>query len=265
MNYLLINIKRLFLSFAQSYYSTQTKYKWTQDPRTTKIFISDKYAFDPSIVEKGPSIVLSRGAIQWENIAIDQRVSHKLDTGSKVRSDLIRGNITFSCIAKSGIEAEFIADTLFYLLVGYKDEFKKRGIFSLKPVMIGEEQLIRSDSSPRAFMIPVQVGFEMQYTIDYAVDAYGGAIIVDNLEETYLQQIDFDFTSASGLSFYTAPDTGLTLTLTYLDAITLLEDTQPLIGAVNGINTEFTLTNAVSAIYPILQHIEPTYVASGLF
>lgn len=58
-----LSLKRLFLSFLQTYYSTHLRYKWDQNPQLTEIVIADKYAVDLGVASKRPSIILDRGSI----------------------------------------------------------------------------------------------------------------------------------------------------------------------------------------------------------
>lgn len=57
------DIKHIFLSFAQEYFSDSlaTSYEWNINPVETEIVIADKYAIDIGVAVKRPSIIVSRG------------------------------------------------------------------------------------------------------------------------------------------------------------------------------------------------------------
>ena len=56
-----LDVKHIFLSFLQKFFEKQDRYKWSSDIRTSKVIIADKNAIDLGVVERRPSIILSRG------------------------------------------------------------------------------------------------------------------------------------------------------------------------------------------------------------
>ena len=117
MNYSFF-IKRVFLSFAQQYFLTKVpNYKWTSGI-DTKIIIADKSAENIDPHEMRPMIILSRGAYGWEKTSIGQMKNTNVfgDRFSTTFNDLIRGAVTFNCIARHGLQAEELANFLFIAL-----------------------------------------------------------------------------------------------------------------------------------------------------
>ena len=57
-----LDIKRTFLSFAQSLFAEHPKYTWDADQSVSKILIMDKYVINAKTIEAKRSIVLSRGS-----------------------------------------------------------------------------------------------------------------------------------------------------------------------------------------------------------
>jgi hypothetical protein len=246
-----VNIKKVFLSFAQKYYKDDPVLTWTADSRTTKIFIVDKYAIDPSVVEKMPAIVLNLGSRGFAQTSIDQRLTLDLSKGIKGRTDLLQCSITYHIISKNGVEAESIADGLLLRIMGFKDEFRKRGIHQILRSSIGEEQVIRGDASIRMSMVPVYVQFTVQAGAKFAEEIYSLSVF-ENTAQQY-EGLDFYVVSGQDIVFFTPPTSGLSLYATYTGRFTLAEHVlEPLTGVVDGINKIFETTEEVFTTQPLI-------------
>ena len=254
-----LDLKRLFLNFLQEYFKqTSTKYYWSQDIRTTKIIIVDKYSFDPAVVERAPAIVMSRSSMQWSyNTITGQKTNQNTFNTNATRTDLVRSGFTFSCLSQNGIEAEELANELFYIFFGYRDEFRAHGIFSIQPVTIGDEQLIRGDSKARTFMVPVNVMFQYQGTIVKTHDSYSITVLVNTAEVR--QYTDYT-TDWDQITFVVPPKIGSIINVTYKNAITLgtVAYTIPAL-QIDGVRTVFTLPSSVYGDQPILRKVDVTY------
>lgn len=243
-------IKKVFLSFAQQLFTTVQPLGlvWDVDPRKTQIFIADNYSVSPEIVESMPAIILVRGNAAWAQTSIDQRLSTSLLNDHKLRKDLVRLSVTLQCTSKNGIEAEKIADTLFTSLVGYKDQFRKNGIHQILSISMGEERLVRADSTERLFAIPINVMFAVESEVAYTVDDYELLITVAGMQT--LQHIDYEYSPGSGINYFNPPVSGAAMLATYADAITLDQIVEVPSGIVDGINRHFTLSHTVYGYYP---------------
>lgn len=234
-----INVKRIFLSFAQEYYKLHKKLVWNVDPRLTKIFIADKYAIDPEIVESMPAIILSIGSRSWMMSSIGQRLETSLATNVQTRTDVSRGLITYNCLSKNGIEAEEIADNLFNRLTAYREEFKKHGLYQILGITIGEEQVIRGSVSIRLSLVPVHVQYAVQPIIKFEEDLTS-IFLYDNTGKEYYESLDYAVVSGQYVEFYAAPSGISNLYADYLGKITLTKYVkQSLTGPINGINRIF--------------------------
>lgn len=263
-----IAIKRVFLSFLQEWYATQDpKLIWNVDRRLTKIFIGDKFISSPEVVEKMPSIILSRGQLVWAQTSIDQMQTVDLPMSSagmdpnKKRTDLVRASITFQCISQNGIEAETIANTLFLNLVGFKDQFRRNGIHQIMGISMGEETLLRSDVAPRLVAVPVNVVFTVQASIATTLDLFTIAVLMDTEFVPYAEggpygNVYHDWfsyeISGNQLQFSYPPFSGSTLATTFVGRYTLTpySNVTPA-GIVDGVNKVFTLPEAVYTEYAI--------------
>lgn len=247
-----LGIKKVFLSFAQTYYATaDSNFTWNVDPRQTEIFIGDKYAVAPSIVERMPSIILSRGTMTWAQTSINQLQSEDnpiMSDTTKKRTDLVRCNITLTCTSKNGIEAESIANTLFTILVGFKDQLRANGIHQILGVSMGEEIPVRGDVEPRLMAVPVNILFTAQASMVTSNDYYDIQVFTD-LQYTALLEpgIVYDswysyLVSGNDLIFSYAPPVGVKLTANFQGKYTMSDytDITPS-GVIDGYNKVFTL------------------------
>jgi hypothetical protein len=274
------DIKRTFLSFAQTYFrDVHPTLKWNVDARVTKIFIGDKNIAAPSIVDKTPSIILARGSMSYIQSSIDQVQYQNTPIGppeTKQRTDLVRGTVTYNCASQNGVEAEEIANLLFLNIVGFKDQFRHNKIHQILGVSIGEEQLARSDVSPRLSVVPVTVMFTAQTTSLTTTDLYTIQITEDG---DYRAQMPLDWQvqnvapemlgytiSGLTLTFTEPPASGIALRATYTGRFTMnrYTDVTPA-GIIDGANNVFTLEEEVYSPYLTLSGIvEYGSVASGL-
>jgi hypothetical protein len=259
-------IKRTFLSFAQLYFrDVHPTLTWNVDPRRTKIFIADKNVNAPASYEKSPSIILSRGTIGYAQTSIDQMQwqDKVIYESVKKRTDLVRGSITYNCISSVGVEAEEIANCLFTQVVGFKDQFRKNGIHQIMGISMGEEQIIRGDAEPRAFLVPVNIQFtaqvgvmtieDMYYINVYTDDDYLGQIPEDGDDKYMFGYVVID----NELHFNYAPSIGTEIKVDYTGMYTLNRYSQYIVpsGLIDGSNT----------IFPLGENIyTPYYTYSGI-
>lgn len=262
------NIKRIFLSFAQQYYrDVHPTLTWNVDPRLTKIFIGDKFIAAPAVYEKMPSILLSRGSAAYANTSIDlmQSMGSPVYTETKKRTDLIRGSVTFNCLSQNGVEAEDMANTIFQQIVGFKDQFRARGIHQILGVSISEEQPVRGDVVPRLALVAVTVMYTAQVGIMTIEDLYSIQVFTDS---QYLGQLSsqrpgardwymYGYTiDGNKLLFNYAPAVGTNVLTNFTGAITLTPYTNYTpSGLIDGTNTEFTLPEAPYTAYTTLSGI----------
>lgn len=264
-----IDIKKVFLSFLQSYFTSEiVGFEWDVDPRKTKIFIGDRNIVSPPIIERMPAIIVTRGALAWIQSSIDQRLSTDsiAGAGNKVRTDLAQGNITFQCLSQNGIEAESLASIIFTRVVAFKDQFRSNGIHQILNMTLGEEQVIRGDVVPRLISVPVSVRFTVQASLATTRDMYiskltlGGNVVPSFVSDTPGQPtVDwFSYVpSGNAIVFTTPPASGLGLSLNYTGAFSLSNYTNVIPnGSVNGVNKIFTLPEAIYSPYAMLQHLE---------
>ncbi len=253
-----IQIKRTFLSFAQNLFADDPKYTWLPQLNLTKVLIVDKYALNLKVLESKRSIVLSRGAYGWSQRGLGQLyVASQIEKDTKSYLDTIRGSITYNCIAQNGLIAEHMAHKLFSGLAAFKDQFRKNGIRQLSNINIGEETVLKSDSNVELVTVPVHVQFETDKEFRIGEDYYS-IYLEDANGLRYYQGTDFSIERDGTIEFYEAVTSGLSLTATYINSITLAETVESLTAPTNGVNTSFTTINPVYGEYPFFSGIETT-------
>lgn len=273
-------IKHTFLSFAQGYFSLNSKFTWVSDPKTTKLIIADKFAVDLGVIEKRPAIILSRGSFGWSDFVrgqdgINAPLSNKrVDTlapapsGDRwldfVFTDWLRGSVTFNVLSKNGIEAEEIANILFVALSGYKRELQAYGIHSVKGLTIGDERLVKTTSEIEAMGITVSLSFTAQRTIEKA-GKLNNIVAVMHLpketttgttteERSLYENINYRIiNNGTTVEFLNPPpaDT-IEINLSFVDAVTLDTVTSPLIGDYDDDNRTYTVSGGTVYGYYVL-------------
>jgi len=167
-------LKNYLLEFCQLVFDGRNfPLAWSEDQSKTQINIVDKYAFNLDQVTQNPSIVASRGPQAWTNQGgIGRRQQVNFRSGAVTYTDLVRGAVTLSCFAKSGLEAEDMAGFLFEALQSFRFVLRnwtseatmgvKPGLFKVEAVTMGEEALVKSNSRPNLSVVPVAVAAMVQ-------------------------------------------------------------------------------------------------------
>lgn len=262
-------IKHTFLSFAQAYFSLDDRFTWNINPQLTKIIIADKFAIDLGVVDKKPSIILSRGIYGWTDTIRGQNGQNSVLADKKVDllspapsadrnldfvfTDLIRGSVTYNIISKNGIEAEDIANRLFLALSGYKKELQVYGIHKTMGLAVGDERIVRATSEIEAVGITVSLGFLAQRTVEKAGKLNNVEIkkIVPKETTTGLVPVEIDLyenidykvvNNGTTVEFVYPPslDT-ISLNVSFVNALDLSIISGILIGTVDGENNTFII------------------------
>lgn len=239
---IILNIKHIFLNFAQQYFANYAPLKWTYNPKTTQIVIADKTAVDIGIAAHRPSIIFSRGEMAWMYVTRGQDAKNAIFYNKKkitsvagvepnagwfnhtVYSDLLRCSANFNIISKSGPQAEQIANQLFCALTGYQADLKKLGILKFNAMQIGQETTMRATSEVELVSVPIDFAFMTQQTIIKDEKFYNCLVYINEyineLTETFEFEVINDGTQIKILQ-YTIDNNVDKLFITYRDAITL--------------------------------------------
>jgi len=264
MNNFNLDIKKVFLTFAQALFAEHSEYTWNKDIVETKVLIVDSHVLHLKAIEKKKSIVLSRGSYGWQHTTLgqvgeisDQTMAQRM-VGITPYTDLLSGSVVFNCLCQNGLVAEDMAHTLFTSLSGFKKQLLKNGVHKITDIAMGEETLLKTDSSIELYAVPISIRFLMQKSITNAPTNFDPFVVTDQNAVIYIEGSDFTVTT-DGIVFNTAPITGTTLSITYKNALTLEEVTEDLTGTVDGENTTFTYSEPAYYYYPLLSGIETTF------
>ncbi len=262
-------IKRLFLSFLQAYFAQHSKFTWTSG-NNTRILILDKYSMDVAPLESKPAIIISRGYMRFLGTSIGQRLESSLWHDNVRYTDILSGSITFNCLAKNGLVCEELALTVRNAIIGYKNQLKQNGLHTINTLVIGDERQVKGDSDIVLQVVPVELEFTKQsfisstedfYTtnvkIQFSGTAYGAySGLIFSTEDLPLQAFENQQYTVfeSGIVFVSgfAPPTGATLSLSFIEPISLNEVTEVPSGLCNGTNRTYYSSQAIYGYSPLL-------------
>lgn len=142
--------------FAQpKLYNGLNEYQWHGDAKVSKIHISDSNVENLLVVEQKPSIIVTRGNMQWQGGAIDAFVNRQLNGGRDYK-DLMSVDMTINCFSREGLEAEFLASLVFQLLTLFKQDIRSTySLHRFDVLGLGAETIIQSDSKIDLIAVPV--------------------------------------------------------------------------------------------------------------
>jgi hypothetical protein len=136
-------------------YDGKNEYQWSEDPKLSRIQISDNNTENLLVVEQKPSIIVTRGNMQWMGGALDSFRYGNI-AGSKEYKDMIGVDMTLNCFSREGLEAEFLASLVFQIFTIFKQDFRnKYEIHRLDILGLGQESIIQSDSKIDLVAVPV--------------------------------------------------------------------------------------------------------------
>lgn len=181
----LLHYTKVFARFLQAVFATFEKgdYRWTLDPNTTDIVITDQATIAREVVEKRPAIILTRGPASFGNLAMDQLAGPgplskppsadmkypNMDWASGTRryTDLVACTMTYNCLAKEGLEAQRIAWICMMATRRLKRALMNQGMHRVgEEVQVGAETgpgaIVSPESDNEIVLIPVTVPFYFQ-------------------------------------------------------------------------------------------------------
>lgn len=149
-------VKRILLSWMQEFFAGRADFPYILgDEVRTGIKIHDKHAFNLQSVGDTPAVVLDRKPMRWANSGIDQNLGDFRLRAAQVQMDLLTGQVIFHCLSKEGLVAEQVAHTVFFGLSVFTTEIRKRGLWDLKIVGVGEESILEVAAGTELVSVPV--------------------------------------------------------------------------------------------------------------
>lgn len=98
---------RLYVQYLQGLFNfmPDNTFHWEPDQEITEIVIRAQAPLDMKTVGKRPAITVVMGPYQYAGLGIDNLLSWDMETGEKLRTDLLSGHLVVYCIANSDIIA----------------------------------------------------------------------------------------------------------------------------------------------------------------
>jgi len=161
---------RTCILFLQTLFSKADRgfFRWNQDPELTELVIQDEAPIHTEVVEKRPAIVTVRSATAFAGIGLDQLEFLDIKTGTEVHTDLISGNITFNCMSRVKVEAEYLGWQVARHLWIFKHTLMKAMFHKVgEQIQMGAPSppgaLISGDTEAEIVNVPIMMPFHFQW------------------------------------------------------------------------------------------------------
>lgn len=108
----LFHLIRICILFVQELFTDPPEganFRWTPDDETTRLYITDETPVKSEVIQKRPGIATVRSGFNWAGLGLDQKRNHRIKTGEEIFTDMLSGNITFNCMSRVPVEAEYLA------------------------------------------------------------------------------------------------------------------------------------------------------------
>lgn len=275
-----LDIKYMFLNFAQAYFSEYLPLKWEYDVRTTKIIIADSDIVDIGITAKRPCIILKRGPMSWMFYVRGQDGTNSITIKNEgfsttygfapnaqpqyrqAYTDLVRASIVLNVFSKNSIQVETIANNLFIGLTGFKSDFRQMGIHQMIGLSIGATQIAKSMANTKAelFHTPINLDFIFQQNVIKGEKYNNCNVYVNGLE--ILEGLQFEVISGgTQIQLKNELYDVDILTITYRDAITLeIVEGAILVATSNPLIYTIPNSGAILGYYTLLADFIPELV-----
>jgi len=168
----IIQVKNHLIKLLQDYYGEKEptyEFKWTNDIRTTKIVIADKYAINLGSIGQMPAIRANLGPKNLSSKTLGQNTDIDYRTTTTKYLVLYESTVIFQCVCVLGAQSERLAHETWEVFLYYGWDWMQMipYIHHVTNIAIGEEQLIDADSNTKRIGIPVQVSVVMQHAWSY--------------------------------------------------------------------------------------------------
>jgi len=158
----------LYLSFLQGIFKQREEgnYRWSEDEELTEIIIADQVT---NVKETVPRIITARGPAQFMQLFCDDMVTRQLKRDERKRTALISIPMTFSIIAKIGVETQELAFFTAHNIWAHRILLQQHGIhkidrnFSMSPET-PTNAIFAPEVVPEGVMISLVVPFYIRWT-----------------------------------------------------------------------------------------------------
>ena len=140
---------RTCIIFLQELFRAAPKgcFHWNESDKLTDLIITDESPLHTEVMEKRPAIVTVRSATAFAGIGLDQLEYLDMKTGAESHKDLISGNLTFNCMSRVKVQAEYLGWQVARHIWIFKHYLMQQGFHK-----IGEQIQMLSPSPPKALI-----------------------------------------------------------------------------------------------------------------
>lgn len=126
-------MRSLVIGFYQGLfrYAQPGWYHWEEDDEQAQIYITDDEPVKAETIGARPCISLSRGAIAFYSLGLDDMLDYDPRTGQKKKSVLVPGTIILNCSSRVKLESERIAFICAEALWLHRELLMKAGFFEI--------------------------------------------------------------------------------------------------------------------------------------
>ena len=146
---------------------TTNIYKFSHDEKSSRMMISDYNTQNLNSVNIKPALLVQRGTMIPQRLSIGDRTTISFFNPREVREFLFNVGFTINCYSRQGLEAEFLAVTVFKLIRYLNEDIQKRSeIFDIEANGIGSEIIIQRDSRDELINVPVSVRIQIPDAVE---------------------------------------------------------------------------------------------------
>jgi hypothetical protein len=153
--------KDILLLSLKTFFSTHEEFTWSANSKDTVLTISDSFPVDREKKENYPTVILQRHDFTWRNRHLNQTSYNNLQD-KRYGLDLLSGTFTCLCASTLGLEAERLAEDVFLFFTRFREIISAKGLFDVKNLSIGAEQVQRAGSDTDIVVVPVRLGVSIE-------------------------------------------------------------------------------------------------------
>jgi hypothetical protein len=156
-------VKRRAIEVLQELFSGREDYPWRTDSSKTGVRILDVFSYNLKDPEPKPALIVRRGNVAWRYLTLNQLEGTWGRAEAALKRDAVRCDMTIFCVSRLGLEAEFLADVVFFGMTSFEDQIRElKDVIDVSPKSIGSEVLAKADAGPIVSVVPVLVEWQFQ-------------------------------------------------------------------------------------------------------
>lgn len=140
--------------------------EYQEDVQKSNITIEIDAHNDKDDKDKRPAILISRSAIQSQKLVLDDKVTQRLQSGSKSHHNLVNGAFRMVCRGQNRGVAEVLANIMFEWLVYCENIFRKEFQFhEVGPFTLGQERPMQKQTDVYECAVDFRLAWEHRWRV----------------------------------------------------------------------------------------------------